>query len=155
MDRLNHWPRRRWIRSILRCEGVRSLFPQSITAVLACVVPCTSIVPWRNNDTGEVRKIRDSPEIIKAIVSKIGNWTNAKVKFRLLEWLERRRVLRCHFLRPLVGVSTKTEYVCLTKLMRANSWGTPACAKGLDPILSQRCQTDGNKGKTDRRGVRV
>lgn len=124
--------------------------------MLARVVPCTSIVPWRNNDTSEVRKIRDSPEIIKAIVSKIGNWTNAKVKFRLLEWLERRRVLRCHFLRPLAGVSTKTEYVCLTKLTRVYSWGTPDCAaKGLDPILSLRCQSDGNKGKTDRRGVRV
>jgi hypothetical protein len=58
-------------------------------------------------------------------------------------------------LRPL-GVSTKTEYVCLTKGTRTYSLCAAECAaKGLDPILSLRCQMHGKKQKANRRGVRV
>jgi hypothetical protein len=72
MGRLNHWPRRGWVRNILRRERVRPFFSLS-TASPARVVPSTSIVPWRHNDTSEVWKIRHSPEIIEGVMSKIGN----------------------------------------------------------------------------------
>lgn len=41
--------------------------------MLACVVSSASIVPGRHNDTSKVGKVRHSSEIIKAVMSEIGN----------------------------------------------------------------------------------
>jgi hypothetical protein len=69
---LGYYPGRGGVRSILRSKRVRALFSLS-SAVLACIVPGTSILPCGHFDASEIRNVGHGSEIVKSIVGEISD----------------------------------------------------------------------------------